>query len=77
MTSDPFHSVEAGENAVDLVSPMAVPAEQEVEASLRPKSLTDFVGQPKVREQLELVLASARTTCCCPARPGWARPAWP
>ena len=28
----------------------------EVEASLRPKSLDDFIGQPRVREQLALVL---------------------
>ena len=34
--------------------------ERELEASLRPKRLTEFVGQPKVREQLELVLESAR-----------------
>ena len=45
---------------VDVVSPLPVPEEREVEASLRPRTLTDFVGQPKVREQLELVLESAR-----------------
>ena len=45
---------------LDLVSPIAVPAEHDIEASLRPKTLDDFVGQPKVREQLELVLASAK-----------------
>ncbi|HKC27923.1 MAG TPA: Holliday junction branch migration DNA helicase RuvB [Jatrophihabitans sp.] len=33
--------------------------ETDVEASLRPKRLAEFVGQPKVREQLELVLESA------------------
>ncbi len=43
----------------DLVDPIAVPAEQDIEASLRPKRLEEFVGQLKVREQLELVLASA------------------
>jgi Holliday junction DNA helicase RuvB len=43
----------------DLVSPLPVPEEREVEASLRPKRLTEFVGQPKVREQLQLVLESA------------------
>ncbi len=57
---DAFLATEAGALDVDLVSPVAVPAEQEVEASLRPKTLNDFVGQPKVREQLELVLASAK-----------------
>jgi holliday junction DNA helicase RuvB len=43
----------------DLVSPLPVPEERDVEASLRPKRLTEFVGQPKVREQLQLVLESA------------------
>lgn len=32
----------------------------EVEASLRPKSLDDFIGQPRVREQLQLVLTGAK-----------------
>ncbi len=44
----------------DLVDPQLVPDERELEASLRPKRLADFVGQAKVREQLELVLESAR-----------------
>jgi Holliday junction DNA helicase RuvB len=44
----------------DVVSPLPVAEEREVEASLRPKRLTEFPGQPKVREQLELVLESAR-----------------
>jgi len=43
----------------DLVSPLPVEAERDVEASLRPKRLSEFVGQPKVREQLQLVLESA------------------
>jgi Holliday junction DNA helicase RuvB len=33
--------------------------ESDMEASLRPKSLQEFIGQPKVREQLQLVLESA------------------
>ncbi len=48
-----------GEPAEDLVDPELVPDEREVEASLRPKRLGEFVGQPKVREQLQLVLESA------------------
>ncbi|RJQ78167.1 Holliday junction branch migration DNA helicase RuvB [Pseudonocardiaceae bacterium YIM PH 21723] len=32
---------------------------EDVESSLRPKDLSEFVGQPKVREQLELVLQGA------------------
>jgi Holliday junction DNA helicase RuvB len=43
----------------DLVDPAPRPEEREVEASLRPKRLAEFVGQPKVREQLQLVLHSA------------------
>jgi Holliday junction DNA helicase RuvB len=36
------------------------PADLEVEASLRPRRLAEFIGQPRVREQLELVLEGAR-----------------
>ncbi|HEU5265314.1 MAG TPA: Holliday junction branch migration DNA helicase RuvB, partial [Jatrophihabitans sp.] len=48
-----------GTEPEDLVDPALAPDEREVEASLRPKRLTEFVGQPKVREQLQLVLESA------------------
>ncbi|HEY2299256.1 MAG TPA: Holliday junction branch migration DNA helicase RuvB [Jatrophihabitans sp.] len=48
-----------GEPVEDIVSPLPVLAERDVEASLRPKSLAEFVGQAKVREQLQLVLESA------------------
>ncbi|WP_375475238.1 Holliday junction branch migration DNA helicase RuvB [uncultured Jatrophihabitans sp.] len=43
----------------DLADPALVPDERDVEASLRPKRLAEFVGQPKVREQLQVVLESA------------------
>jgi len=43
----------------ELVSALPALDEREVEASLRPKALGEFVGQPKVREQLQLVLESA------------------
>jgi Holliday junction DNA helicase RuvB len=43
----------------DLVDPAPAPDETAIEASLRPERLADFVGQPKVREQLHLVLESA------------------
>jgi holliday junction DNA helicase RuvB len=42
------------------LSPAPDPAEFDVEASLRPRRLTEFVGQARVREQLELVLEGAR-----------------
>jgi Holliday junction DNA helicase RuvB len=44
---------------IDLVSASALSDEPEVDASLRPRRLDDFVGQGKVREQLQLVLESA------------------
>jgi Holliday junction DNA helicase RuvB len=43
----------------EIVSALPVPEERDVEASLRPKRMGEFVGQPKVREQLQLVLESA------------------
>jgi Holliday junction DNA helicase RuvB len=48
------------DDAEDLVDPAVHADDREVEASLRPKRLTEFVGQPKVREQLQLVLESAK-----------------
>lgn len=42
------------------VSAELVAGDGEVEASLRPKSLDDFIGQPRVREQLQLVLTGAK-----------------
>ncbi len=42
-----------------IVSPLARPAERDDESSLRPRTLGEFVGQPRVREQLELVLQGA------------------
>jgi Holliday junction DNA helicase RuvB len=47
------------ESERDVVSPLPVEAESDLEASLRPRRLSEFVGQPKVREQLQVVLESA------------------
>jgi Holliday junction DNA helicase RuvB len=41
------------------LSPHQAPTEREVEGTLRPRNLTEFVGQPRVREQLQLVLHGA------------------
>lgn len=38
----------------------ASPTEEAVERALRPLRLADYVGQPKVREQLEIFVAAAR-----------------
>lgn len=48
-----------GAHEEDELSPYAVPAERDLETSLRPADLSEFVGQQRVREQLELVLHGA------------------
>ncbi|HSN43152.1 MAG TPA: Holliday junction branch migration DNA helicase RuvB [Propionibacteriaceae bacterium] len=42
------------------VDPHAEPEERAVEAALRPSTLSEFEGQPRVSDQLGLVLAAAR-----------------
>jgi Holliday junction DNA helicase RuvB len=46
------------DNPVSL-TPQRDPADQDVETTLRPRKLSEFVGQARVREQLELVLHGA------------------
>ncbi|MAT60369.1 MAG: Holliday junction branch migration DNA helicase RuvB [Micrococcales bacterium] len=43
-----------------IVSPEVEPGESAVDSALRPTQLTDFTGQPRVRDQLDLVLTAAR-----------------
>jgi Holliday junction DNA helicase RuvB len=57
--ANPVTDGTGGAGAEDLVNPLPVIEERDVEASLRPATLAEFVGQAKVREQLHLVLASA------------------
>ena len=45
-----------------LVGSVADREDQAVEAALRPKDLGEFIGQEKVREQLDLVLRAARAS---------------
>jgi len=42
------------------VTPEEVEEDRDVESSLRPKNLREFIGQARVREQLELVLTGAQ-----------------
>ncbi|WP_344427547.1 Holliday junction branch migration DNA helicase RuvB [Amycolatopsis minnesotensis] len=44
----------------ETLSALPQTGEREVETTLRPRKLDEFVGQPRVREQLQLVLESAR-----------------
>ena len=44
-----------------LADPGEVPPEQELERSLRPRSLVAFVGQPVLREQLQIFIEAAKS----------------
>ena len=44
----------------ELLRAGASPAEQAEETTLRPRRLDEFVGQPALREHLEIVLGAAR-----------------
>lgn len=43
-----------------FLAPVLADAEEEVERSLRPRDLSDFVGQERVKEQLSIALAAAK-----------------
>jgi holliday junction DNA helicase RuvB len=43
-----------------FLAPAVRPEEEELDRSLRPRSLDDFVGQERVKEQLAIALAAAR-----------------
>jgi Holliday junction DNA helicase RuvB len=43
-----------------FLAPVQVEAEEELERSLRPRDLADFVGQERVKEQLSIALAAAK-----------------
>jgi len=62
--TQPVEDVEPAQPVQEAEAPVvsAYPAGDDrlVEAALRPRRLEEFVGQPRVREQLELVLESAR-----------------
>jgi holliday junction DNA helicase RuvB len=47
--------------APQFLAPAVRPDEDELERSLRPRSLDDFVGQSRVKEQLSIALEAART----------------
>jgi len=49
-----------GRNGTHWFAPVLADAEEEVERTLRPRSLSDFVGQERVKEQLEIALAGAK-----------------
>ncbi|MFH1243990.1 MAG: Holliday junction branch migration DNA helicase RuvB [bacterium] len=44
-----------------ILEPRADQAEIQIDVSLRPKSLTDFIGQPRLKQSLELALSAAKS----------------
>ena len=44
----------------ELLRPIADPVEEAEEVTLRPRRLDEFVGQPRLKEHLEILLAAAR-----------------
>ena len=43
-----------------LITPAAEHGEEAIDRAIRPKSLADYIGQPAVREQLEIFIPAAR-----------------
>lgn len=43
-----------------ILSPEVTPEEQELDKTLRPRKMTDFVGQKKVKEHLKVLISAAR-----------------
>ena len=44
----------------ELLSPQSDPVERAEETTLRPRRLTEFVGQPRLKEHLEIMLSAAK-----------------
>ena len=62
MSADPTGSnVEVGGGVARLVAPDADGDERTIEATLRPRTLAEFIGQERLREQVSLMLEAART----------------
>ncbi len=52
-------------NRDPLISPLPEPGEQGAEANIRPRTLADYRGQPRVREQMEIFIGAARARGEC------------
>ena len=62
MSADPASTnVEMGDGVARLVAPDADGDERTIEATLRPRTLAEFIGQERLREQVSLMLEAART----------------
>ncbi|WP_221798348.1 Holliday junction branch migration DNA helicase RuvB [Oceanobacter mangrovi] len=43
-----------------FISPISTPGEEQQDRAIRPKRLQDYIGQPVVREQMEIFIGAAR-----------------
>ncbi|WP_028294196.1 Holliday junction branch migration DNA helicase RuvB [Oceanobacter kriegii] len=43
-----------------FISPISTPSEDHQDRAIRPKQLADYIGQPAVREQMEIFIGAAR-----------------
>ena len=57
---EPDAVLDAADEADAVLDAAPLPGEDQVDASLRPSALAEFIGQDRVRRQLELVLSGAR-----------------
>ena len=44
-----------------IISAAALPKEEQLDRAVRPKSLEDYIGQPVVREQMEIFVSAAKS----------------
>jgi Holliday junction DNA helicase RuvB len=65
-----------------LINSSRLDDDAQYEAGLRPRTLADYIGQRRVKENLDVSIAATRQrnealdTSCCTARLAWARPHW-
>lgn len=45
-----------------IIAPVAKPMEENQDRAIRPKTLVDYIGQPQVREQMEIFIQAAKKT---------------
>ena len=43
-----------------IIAPVAKPMEENQDRAIRPKTLVDYIGQPQVREQMEIFIQAAK-----------------
>ena len=60
-----------------IVSAVPLDDDASFELKLRPQRLREFIGQKKVKENLEVAIQAAKSRGEALDRQGWAKPHWP